>query len=286
MEHNSLIDIFETCILEKSPVCSIDSVGRFLKKLVSKSELKSTEKIRNIFRKINALFLNAKKRKEMSYSSQIKFLKFCFNVLSISDMTDFLTEGLSAKKIDEINKKMYSKSDCNKLFNLIEDVDFDEVDHASSSSHNIVNEEIFHDGDSAMSEIFEKPASIIVDEDNINFEDQYFEKINDSKSNDITPIVETYQRRDQEKLQVMTSKVPISSQNSGMMVKIEVTDLRDIRNVRDSDRWRKVAKKAIFISKNEEDPKFKKVNECLKLAIADLVKKNDVTKITRKNNIQ
>lgn len=62
------------------------------------------------------------------------------------------------------------------------------------------------------------------------------------------------------------------------LIKIEITDFSDIKNVAVGDRWKYVAKKAIFLTKTSSDPLYKDVNKILKNVLQNLKNIKDIRK--------
>lgn len=69
------------------------------------------------------------------------------------------------------------------------------------------------------------------------------------------------------------------------LIKIEVTDTRDLKGVPKSDRWKKISQKAIFFVKSSEDNNFKELNKILqnvgKNIASTIGVKKDIKKIYR-----
>jgi hypothetical protein len=110
--------------------------------------------------------------------------------------------------------------------------------------------------------------------------DRFFNSIKDENLNTFQ---QTFVRRADGEQQILCTPAELVSE--GFLVKIEVSDISEISNIRESERWKKVSKKSIFIIKNKQDRKYVQLKQLLNSVLRDIVKIRGVKREIKKRNI-
>lgn len=66
------------------------------------------------------------------------------------------------------------------------------------------------------------------------------------------------------------------------LIKIEITDTRDLKGVPKDEHWKKVGQKAVFLIKTSEDENYKKIIKILQSVGKNIASTSNVKKITKK----
>jgi hypothetical protein len=210
---------------------------------------KKTFLVRDFYKAVKALRVGLSLN--TNFENQEGQLRLEVEDTSLDQLIEWMVVGKYWLPIDQ---KRYSTTDVEKHIAYIRKLREKKTEGVSSNSDIFQTPTIPDDSDTDMS-------------DNESVFNRLFDSIKDENQ---SMFQQSFVRRLDGEQHILTT--PPEKQSSGYLVKLELTDIGDILNIRESERWKKVARKSIFIIKNKDDKKFTMVRKLFNTVLRDMVK--------------
>lgn len=170
----------------------------------------------------------------------------------------------------DLENRFFTVETFNEIIEQIEknEAEFNSIMYKTSEAdlYKTLTEGILKEDDDELSEEEEQESNTEEDDD---FEDIFTA---DESKNQLIP--QSFTHRDGNKIKSLATP----GEKGYHLVKIEITDYKDIKNISAGDRWRHVNKKLLFLTESPVDPVYLKLNSIVRTTVRKLSQIKNVRK--------